>query len=119
MPPWFETAVGVAAGIAAILFFAKYREAAAALHESERMKVRMSKDLQRYHDMPQLRALRDALAGKRTLPRDDAGREHLLIRGDDKKLYHISLDRQTNQIEENTSATYLKDGVEVALEELQ
>ncbi|MCH9692433.1 MAG: hypothetical protein K0U59_10315 [Gammaproteobacteria bacterium] len=118
MPPWLETVISVAAALAAILFFAKYRETAAALQESERIKGRLSENLQRYRDMPQLRALRDALAGKRILPQDDEGREHILIRGDDKKLYHISLHRQAAQVAENGKVTYLKDGAEVPLEEL-
>ncbi|SHF29698.1 hypothetical protein SAMN04487965_1865 [Microbulbifer donghaiensis] len=119
MPAWFETAVIIAFAIAAVFFLAKYRETAAALHESERMKKRLSDDLNRYRDMPRLRALRDALVGADALPLDDDGREHLLVRDGDLQLHHVILRRQCNAVSEGASVTYTKNGEEVALNELE
>ncbi|SEA16893.1 hypothetical protein [Microbulbifer marinus] len=119
MPAWFETAVVMAFAIAAVFFFAKYRETAAALHESERMKKRLSNDLDRYRDMPRLRALRDALVGADSLPVDDDGREHLLVRDGDLQLHHITLRRQCNAVSEGTKVTYTRNGEEVVLNELE
>lgn len=119
MPEWFETTVVVAFAIAAVFFFAKYRETAAALHESERMKKRLSNDLDRYRDMPRLRALRDALVSADALPVDDEGHEHLLLRDRDLQLHHLTLRRQCNAVGEGEKITYTKDGEEVVLEELE
>ncbi|AMX03884.1 hypothetical protein [Microbulbifer thermotolerans] len=118
MPEWFETSVVIVFAIAAVFFFAKYRETAAALHESERMKKRLSNDLDRYRDMPRLRALRDALISAGTLPVDDEGREHLLLRDADRQLHHVTLHRQCTAVGEGETVTYRKDGEEVALQEL-
>jgi hypothetical protein len=118
MPEWFESTVAVACAIAAVFFFAKYRESAAALHECERMKKRLSTDLNRYRDMPRLRALRDALVGATELPLDDEGREHLLLRDGDMQLHHLVLRRQCNRVSENEKISYRKDGAEVELTEL-
>lgn len=119
MPAWFETTVVIIFAIAAVFFFAKYRETAAALQESERMKNRLSKDLDRYRDMPRLRALRDALVSAEGLPVDDEGREHLLLRNGDLQLYHLTLRCQRNVVGKGEEATYTKDGGEVVLEELE
>nr|WP_010130312.1 hypothetical protein [Microbulbifer agarilyticus] len=120
MPPWFEIAVTIAAAIAAVFFFAKYRETAAALHESERMKLKYSKDLDRYRDTPQLRALRDALIGERNLPVDDEGREHLLIRDSARKLVHITVRERTAQpLTGDESVEYTAAGEARTLKELE
>lgn len=117
MPEWLGTIVAVAAGVAAIFFFAKYRETATALHECERMKRRLSTDLNRYRDVPALRALRDGLVGSNPLPRDDEGREHLLLRNGDMQLHHVILRRQSVLAAEGEQITYLRDGADVVLEE--
>lgn len=119
MPEWFEISVVIAFAIAAVFFFAKYRETAAALHESERMKKRLSDDLNRYRDMPRLRALRDAMVSADGLPLDDDGREHLLLRDGELQLHHISMRRQCNAVSEGDTVTYTKNGEEVKLEELE
>ncbi|GAA5524684.1 hypothetical protein Maes01_01241 [Microbulbifer aestuariivivens] len=119
MPEWLEIGVSVAFAIAAVFFFGKYREKAAALHESERMKARLSNDLNRYRDVKRLRALRDALLSDDILPVDDEGREHLLLRDGDMRLHHLVLRRQCNAIGEGESPTYLKDGQELPVTELQ
>ncbi|WP_250461672.1 hypothetical protein [Microbulbifer litoralis] len=119
MPEWFEMSVVVAFAIAAVFFFAKYRETATALHESERMKKRLSNDLNRYRDMPRLRALRDAMVSADGLPVDDDGREHLLLRDGDLQLHHITLRRQCNAVSEGDVVTYTSNGEEVPLEELE
>lgn len=119
MPEWFEMSIVVAFAIAAVFFFAKYRETATALHESERMKQRLSNDLNRYRDMPRLRALRDALVSTDGLPVDDDGREHLLLRDGDLQLHHLTLRRQCNTVSEGDTVTYTKNGKEVLLEELE
>ncbi|WP_323846196.1 hypothetical protein [Microbulbifer magnicolonia] len=119
MPAWFETTVIIAFAIGAVYFFAKYRETVAALHESERMKKRLSDDLNRYRDTPRLRALRDAMVGADTLPVDDDGREHLLVRDGDLQLHHLTLRRQCNAVSEGEKITYTKDGEEVVLSELE
>ncbi|MGL6160967.1 hypothetical protein [Microbulbifer sp.] len=118
MPGWLETGVIIAFAIAAVFFFAKYRETVAILHESERMKKRLSDDLDRYRDMPRLRALRDALVGNGTLPVDDEGHEHLLLRDGEKQLHHLTLRRECNVVDEGETVTYLKGGEERELEEL-
>ncbi|WP_308364721.1 MULTISPECIES: hypothetical protein [unclassified Microbulbifer] len=118
MPDWLETGVIIAFAIAAVFFFAKYRETVAILHESERMKKRLSDDLDRYRDMPRLRALRDALVSNGTLPVDDQGLEHLLLRDGEKQLYHLTLRRECNAVAEGETVTYLKGGEERELEEL-
>ncbi|MFI2811158.1 MULTISPECIES: hypothetical protein [Microbulbifer] len=118
MPQWLEIAVVMAFAIAAVFFLAKYRETAATLHESERMKKRLSSELTRYRDATTLRALRDALVGSNGLPIDDEGREHLLVRDGDMQLYHLTLRRQCNAVGEGEKVTYTKDGKEVELEEL-
>lgn len=119
MPAWFETTLAIFAGIAAVFFFAKYRETAAALHESERMKHKLSKDLDRYRDVPQLRALRDSLTGGRSLPVDDEGREHLLIRDSERKLVHIALTKSATRLAADGTARYRIDGEERSLQELE
>ncbi|MFC6633795.1 hypothetical protein [Microbulbifer taiwanensis] len=119
MPEWFETTVIIAFAIAAVFFFAKYRETAAALHECERMKNRLSNDLDRYRDMPRLRALRDALVCADSLPVDDDGREHLLLRDGELQLHHLTLRRQCNAVGEGEEVSYTKNGEEVVLEELE
>ena len=119
MPDWFETAIAITFAIAGVFFFAKYRETAAALEESERMKKRLSADLNRYRDMPRLRSLRDALVAADTLPVDDEGREHLLLRDGDLQLHHLTLRRQCNAVSEGETVTYTKNGEEVALGELE
>lgn len=119
MPEWFEMSIVVAFAIAAVFFFAKYRETATALHESERMKQRLSSDLNRYRDMPRLRALRDAMVSADGLPVDDDGREHLLLRDGDLQLHHVTLRRQCNAVSEGDTVTYTKNGKEVPLEELE
>ncbi|WP_444929065.1 hypothetical protein ACJJIF_14600 [Microbulbifer sp. SSSA002] len=118
MPEWLEITVILAFAIGAVFFFAKYRETAAALHESERMKVRLSNDLNRYRDMPKLRALRDALIGDQSLPTDDEGNEHLLLRDGDLQLHHLVLRRESNALGKEGTASYIKDGKEVELQEL-
>lgn len=118
MPPWFETTLAIFAGIAAVFFFGKYRETAAALHESERMKHKLSKDLDRYRDVPQLRALRDGLTGERNLPVDDEGREHLLIRDSARKLVHITLTKTVTPLSTDETAQYRAGGEERSLREL-
>ncbi|WP_237059720.1 hypothetical protein [Microbulbifer sediminum] len=118
MPQWLEIAVVMAFAIAAVFFLAKYRETAAALYESERMKKRLSSDLGRYRDVTTLRVLRDALVGSDSLPVDDDGREHLLLRDGDMQLYHLILRRQCNAVGEGDKVTFQKDGREVELEEL-
>ncbi|WOX04048.1 hypothetical protein [Microbulbifer pacificus] len=117
MPPWFETTLAIFAGIAAVFFFAKYRETAAALEESERMKYKLSKDLDRYRDVPQLRALRDGLTGEHSLPADDEGREHLLIRDSARKLVHITITRTAVPVSDG-EVRYRTGGEERTLEEL-
>ena len=119
MPAWFETGVIIVFAVAAVFFFAKYRETVAALHESERMKKRLFNDLDRYRDMPRLRALRDALVGQDGLPVDDEGHEHLLVRDGDQQLHHLTLRRQCDAVGEGEKITYTKDGEEVVLEELE
>lgn len=119
MPPWFEVTVSIVFAIAAVLFFAKYREAAAALHESERMKHKLSKDLDRYRDMPQLRALRDGLIGERNLPVDDEGREHLLIRDGNRKLVHVTVQKSVTPVSEGSDTTYRVGGEDRRLQELE
>ncbi|WGL15449.1 hypothetical protein PVT68_11785 [Microbulbifer bruguierae] len=119
MPPWFETSLAVVAAIAAVFFFAKYRETAAALHESERMKQKLSKDLDRYRDVPQLRALRDGLIGERNLPVDDEGREHLLIRDSVRKLVHITVQRTSEPVSGDQPVHYRAGGQERRLQELE
>lgn len=119
MPEWFEIAVIVAFAIGAVFFFAKYRETAAALHESERMKARLSNDLNRYRDVPKLRALRDALIGVKALPTDDEGNEHLLLRDGDLQLHHLVLRREANALGKEGKASYIKEGKEVELQELE
>ena len=119
MPPWFETTLAILAAIAAVFFFGKYRETKAALHESERMKHKLSKDLDRYRDVPQLRALRDGLIGERNLPVDDEGREHLLIRDSARKLVHISVQRAAEPVTEDAVVNYRAGGEERRLQELE
>lgn len=119
MPAWFETAVIVAFAVAAVFFFAKYRETAAALHESERMRKRLSDDLNRYRDVPRLRALRDGLVGQQALPTDDEGREHLLLRDGEMQLHHLTLRRQCNAVSEGDTITYIRNGEETVLQELE
>ncbi|MCW8125451.1 hypothetical protein [Microbulbifer halophilus] len=119
MPEWFEMSVVIAFAIAAVFFFAKYRETANTLHESERMKKRLSDDLNRYRDVPRLRALRDAMVSADGLPLDDDGREHLLLRDGELQLHHISMRRQCNTVSEGDTVTYTKNGEEVKLEELE
>ncbi|HEY8569145.1 hypothetical protein [Microbulbifer sp.] len=118
MPAWFETTLAIFAGIAAVFFFAKYRETAAALEESERMKYKLSKDLDRYRDVPQLRALRDGLTGESSLPVDDEGREHLVIRDGARKLVHITITRTAAPVGDGEVARYRAGGEERTLEEL-
>ena len=119
MPPWFETALAIFAAIAAVFFFGKYRETAAALHESERMKHKLSKDLDRYRDVPQLRALRDGLMGERDLPVDDEGREHILIRDSGRKLVHITVQQRKSQpVSEDAQVQYTAAGNTRQLQEL-
>ena len=119
MPPWFETTLAILAAVAAVFFFGKYRETKAALHESERMKHRLSKDLDRYRDVPQLRALRDGLIGERKLPVDDDGREHLLIRNSARKLVHITVQKTAQPVDGDTAVTYQAGGEERRLQELE
>ncbi|WP_444920520.1 hypothetical protein ACJJID_17205 [Microbulbifer sp. CnH-101-G] len=119
MPVWFEVSVVVAFAIGAVFFFAKYRETAAALHESERMKTRLSNDLNRYKDVPRLRALRDALVGTKPLPIDDDGNEHLLLRDGDLQLHHLILRRESTPVHDEEEATYIKDGEPVKLSEFE
>lgn len=119
MPPWFETALAVVAAIAAVFFFGKYRETAAALHESERMRHKLSKDLDRYRDVPQLRALRDSLIGERNLPVDDEGREHLLIRNSARKLVHVSVQKNAEPVSGDEAVNYRAGGEERRLQELE
>lgn len=119
MPEWFETTVVIAFAIAAVFFFAKYRETASALHESERMKNRVFKDLDRYRDMPRLRALRDAMLSADALPVDDEGVEHLLLRDGDNKLHHVTLKREVSAVAEGEKTGYTKGGERVELEELE
>ncbi|MBB5211686.1 hypothetical protein [Microbulbifer hydrolyticus] len=119
MPPWFEVTVSIAAAVAAVLFFAKYRETAAALHESERMKHKLSKELDRYRDVPQLRALRDGLIGERNLPVDDEGREHLLIRNSARKLVHITVQKNAQPVPDGEEVSYRAGGEERRLQELE
>ena len=119
MPPWFETTLAIVAAIAAVFFFGKYREAAAALHESERMKRKLSKDLDRYRDVPQLRALRDGLIGERNLPVDDEGREHLLIRSSARKLVHVTVQRSAAPVAKEEVVHYRVGGEERPLQELE
>lgn len=119
MPEWFQTGVVIAFAVAAVFFFAKYRETAAQLAESERMKKRLSNDLNRYRDVPFLRSLRDALVCADTLPVDDDGREHLLLRDGDLQLHHVTLRRQCNAVGEGESVTYVRNGEEVTLGELE
>lgn len=119
MPPWFETSLAVVAAIAAVFFFAKYRETAGALHEAERMKHKLSKDLDRYRDVPQLRALRDGLIGERDLPVDDEGREHLLIRNSARKLVHVQLQKSAAPVTADEEVHYRAGGEERVLKELE
>ena len=119
MPEWFEITVIIVFAVAAVFFFGKYRETAAVLHESERMKKRLSNDLNRYRDVPRLRALRDALVSAETLPMDDDGREHLLVRDGEMQLYHLTLRRQCSAVSESEAITYTKDGQELPLKELE
>ncbi|MBN8429632.1 hypothetical protein JF535_02085 [Microbulbifer salipaludis] len=118
MPPWFETALAIGAAIAAVFFFGKYRETAAALHESERMKHKLSKDLDRYRDVPQLRALRDGLIGERNLPVDDEGYEHVLIRDSARKPVHIKLKKTAESVADAGSVQYQAGGEARTLQEL-
>ncbi|MEX2961831.1 hypothetical protein [Microbulbifer sp. TYP-18] len=118
MPEWFEMSVVIAFAIAAVFFFAKYRETATALHECERMKKRLSGDLDRYRDVPRLRALRDALISTDQLPVDDDGREHLLVRDSERQLYHVTLGHQAQAVSEGQEVTYRRDGIERLLQEL-
>ncbi|WP_346838209.1 hypothetical protein [Microbulbifer sp. SAOS-129_SWC] len=119
MPEWFQIGVVMVFAVGAVYFFAKYRETAGQLAESERMKTRLSNDLNRYRDVPRLRKLRDALVGADPLPVDDEGREHLLLRDGDLQLHHVILRRQCNAVGEGESVTYVKNGEEVALGELE
>ncbi|MFD1216850.1 MULTISPECIES: hypothetical protein [Microbulbifer] len=119
MPPWFEATISIIFAVAAVFFFAKYREAAGSLHESERMKHKLSKDLDRYRDMPQLRALRDGLIGTRNLPVDDEGREHLLIRNGEQKLVHITVHKTVAEVDDSSDVTYRAGGEERRLQELE
>jgi hypothetical protein len=119
MPEWLEIGVSVAFAIAAVFFFGKYREKAAALHECERMKLRLSNDLNRYRDVKRLRTLRDALVSNEILPVDDEGREHLLLRDGDMRLHHVVLRRQCNAISEGESPTYTNNGEELPVKELE
>ncbi|AOS96310.1 hypothetical protein AUP74_00843 [Microbulbifer aggregans] len=119
MPEWFEIGVTIVFAIAAVFFLAKYRETAAALHECERMKVRLSNDLNRYRDVKRLRTLRDALVSADVLPVDDDGREHLLLRDGDMRLHHLVLRRQCNAISEGEKPTYTKNGEEQPVKELE
>ncbi|WP_043319914.1 hypothetical protein [Microbulbifer sp. HZ11] len=120
MPPWFETTLAIFAAIAAVFFFAKYRETSAALHESERMKHKLSKDLDRYRDVPQLRALRDGLIGERNLPVDDEGREHILIRDSARKVVHITIGkRKAEALADDRSPEYVAGGEARPLQELE
>jgi len=118
MPAWFEVTISIFAAIAAVFFFAKYREAAGALHESERIKHKLSKDLDRYRDVPQLRALRDGLTGERNLPVDDEGREHLLIRDSNRKLVHITVQRTVAAVSADEEISYRAGGEDRRLQEL-
>ncbi|WP_237067908.1 hypothetical protein [Microbulbifer guangxiensis] len=118
MPEWLEIGVSIAFAIAAVFFFGKYREKAAALHECERMKVRLSNDLNRYRDVKRLRTLRDALVSNDILPVDDEGREHLLLRDGEMRLHHLVLRRQCIAIGEGEKPTYTKDGEEQPVREL-
>ncbi|WKD49762.1 hypothetical protein [Microbulbifer spongiae] len=119
MPAWFEISVIVVCAIGAVFFFAKYRETAAALHESERIKTRLSNDLNRYRDVPRLRALRDAVLGSKPLPTDDNGNEHLLLRDADLQLHHLVLRREATPVGDDDNITYTKNGEQVKLEELK
>jgi len=119
MPEWFQIGVVIAFAVGAVYFFAKYRETAAQLADSERMKLRLSNDLNRYRDVPRLRKLRDALVGAGALPVDDDGREHLLLRDGDGQLHHVSLRRQSNAVAREQTVTYVRDGREVELGELE
>ncbi|MFA0810396.1 hypothetical protein [Microbulbifer epialgicus] len=119
MPAWFEVTIIVAFAIGAVFFFAKYRETAAALHESERMKARLSNDLNRYKDVPRLRALRDALLGAKPLPTDDDGNEHLLLRDGDLQLHHLILRRESTPVNEEDEISYTKNGEQVRLQEFE
>ncbi|WP_295803836.1 hypothetical protein [uncultured Microbulbifer sp.] len=118
MPPWFEITISILAAVAAVFFFAKYRETAAALEESERIKHKLSKDLDRYRDMPQLRALRDGLTGERNLPVDDEGYEHLLIRNAQRKPVHIKLKKRVAAVADGESVQFQAGGEARTLQEL-
>ncbi|MFV8782974.1 hypothetical protein ACNKU7_11170 [Microbulbifer sp. SA54] len=119
MPAWFEATLAIVAAIAAVFFFAKYRETAAALEESERMKRKLSKDLDRYRDVPQLRALRDGLTGERELPRDDQGRQHVMIRNSSRKLVHVTIGDVAVEAVEPGEAFFRAGGEQCALQELE
>ncbi|WP_160151940.1 hypothetical protein [Microbulbifer sp. ALW1] len=119
MPPWFETTLAIFAAIAAVFFFGKYRETAAALHEAERMKHKLSKDLDRYRDVPQLRALRDGLVGERKLPEDDDGHAHLLIRDSGRKLVHVTVQKTASPVAGDEKIHYQSGGEQQLLQELE
>ncbi|MFS1523666.1 hypothetical protein ACL7TT_06050 [Microbulbifer sp. 2304DJ12-6] len=119
MPAWFEVLIIVVFAIGAVFFFAKYRETVAVLHESERMKTRLSNDLGRYRDVPRLRALREAVLGSKPLPTDDDGNEHLLLRDGDLQLHHLILRRESAPVGDDDNITYTKNGEQVKLEELE
>lgn len=118
MPPWFEVTISILAAVAAVFFFAKYRETAAALEESERIKHKLSKDLDRYRDMPQLRALRDGLTGERNLPIDDEGFEHVLIRNAERKLVHVKFKKDVRDLADGEAAQFSAGGETRNLQEL-
>ena len=118
MPPWLEIAVSIAAAIAAVFFFAKYRETAAALHESDRIKNKLSKDLDRYRDVPQLRALRDGVTGERNLPVDDEGYEHVLIRNAERKLVHVKFKKVVHTLADGEAPQFSAGGEARPLQEL-
>ncbi|WP_226664118.1 hypothetical protein [Microbulbifer aggregans] len=119
MPAWFEATLAIVAAIAAVFFFGKYRETVAALEESERMKRKLSKDLDRYRDVPQLRALRDSLAGARVLPKDDQGRQHVMFRDGERKLVHITIGNVDVEALDSGEAFYMLDGEKRPLKELE
>lgn len=119
MPAWFEATLAIVAAIAAVFFFGKYRETMAALEESERMKRKLSKDLDRYRDVPQLRALRDGLTGERAFPKDDKGRQHLLLRDGQRKLVHITIGNVDVEALDSGDAFYFIDGEKRPLQELE
>lgn len=115
IPVAFQVGVGIFAALAAVFFFAKYREAAAALEVSEKVKKKYSRELDRLQDVAKLRVVRDALLSEPGDHVDDEGHQHLLLRDADGKLFHVSLQKTVAPAEGEVAIT--RNGERVVLQE--